>query len=453
MNTLKYLLVLLITAGYGVEAYSQTTPNNEVAPASETSTDASSEFTLQAENTQAEAPTTIDVLVLYSPAAAALYENDPSARIEHIFSTSNAVYENSGLEARLALVGMEAFPLDDTLPTIDVLAGALHDEALKQRRDDTGADVVILYRPNQRDGTCGIAFMGGEASRSELAMAHVSIDCGVTTTVHEIGHIMGLGHSHRQSSQGIEPYAVGYGVDTAFTTIMAYPSFFLNAPGVLNFSSPELLCVGLACGIPSDQPEPADAVLALITTQKVVSQYREHVAIIVVEPEKPPPLSAVEIAQQAYEQQQLIYEQTRADLITAKNQLRDTYFTQRDAFITYLLARKEQLVLEIRIASGEDISMEEQEASTARFEAASDEYFFAKDRRAEALTVFRTQWFDHYLPSLKTLADLRLTYLIEQRLAVEKVEAERIAAIAVTATEPDNETTATLSPAMTTTAP
>ena len=392
MSTLKYLLAFLVASNSFAETLIQeASPAPEINPAA-----------------QAD-PLIIDALVLYSPGAAELYDGDPSTRIDHLFAIANTAYANSGLNTKLSLVDAQLYELDDSLSPTSVLSASIQDEVLKEKRDEAGADVVILYRPNLHDGICGITFMGGEASRSNLAIAHVSIDCGAMVTVHELGHIMGLGHSHRQNSLGIFPHATGYGVDATFTTLMAYPGAFNNAPTQLNFSSPDLLCSGLACGIPVGQENPADAVLALKTTQNVVADYREHIEVELAPVAVIPP-SALDIAQQAYEDYLLTYDEIKSDLLSAKSVLRDRFYEQLHAFRTYLSAR----IQHYRVKNREGVTAEEIQTAATNSKDAKATYRAAKALRKEALTTFRHVWFDQYLPSLSTLSELRLNYLIEK---------------------------------------
>jgi hypothetical protein len=67
-------------------------------------------------------------------------------------------------------------------------------------------------------------------------------------------------------------YGIGHGVYGSFATIMAYPQVF-NAPWLSKFSSPNLTCNGLPCGVPAGQPNEADAARALQNVSSEIANF------------------------------------------------------------------------------------------------------------------------------------------------------------------------------------
>ena len=81
---------------------------------------------------------------------------------------------------------------------------------LQQKRAETGADLIVMFRPYDFNGaTCGLGTLGGFASQgfldrtSHITSTFIDFDqCGDLTMIHEVGHNMGLGHSFQQSDTG-----------------------------------------------------------------------------------------------------------------------------------------------------------------------------------------------------------------------------------------------------------
>jgi|GEM_PF-1363160 len=218
---------------------------------------------------------TIDIYATYTPAGVEeLGKDGVIAKIANLIDVTNQIYRDSGVFIEANLLTAELVDYDpenerDSSATLsdygygDVFAGSRFDAR------ERGADFKVIFKPFvDGDDACGMAYGGGYPNESERfhsrrMFSYVAYDCGDSTLAHELGHNMGLTHAQRQDGDGFSYYfARGYGVDNEFVTVMAYGSAF-NASEIPVFSSPELDCDGLPCGVDRNQSDGADAVYAL----------------------------------------------------------------------------------------------------------------------------------------------------------------------------------------------
>lgn len=231
----------------------------------------------------------IDVMAFYTPGAQASFPRGVETRINQLIGVANQIYADSGVAIKLRPVyyGMvDADPDADMDTLLDdlIYKGDSAFDDVDRLRDSYGGDLVMLFDslPDNAD-RCGMAPVGGYQSNGyfgaetekDFAYSYIAIDCPVDLVVaHELGHNMGLTHSHLEDgSGGTFNFATGHGVDSEFVTVMAYPGAFNTDTRLPVFSSPLLDCLGFSCGVAENRRDAADAVQTLNLVRHQIAAY------------------------------------------------------------------------------------------------------------------------------------------------------------------------------------
>ena len=243
------------------------------------------------------ASSVIDIYMIYDQDMVDRYPGDLlETRLNQYFNVANQSLFNSNIDLSVRLVGFEKTTYSSTNSNIDArndmyfaLSGSTINGLtnLKQRREELGADMVVLIRPHDIEarGNCGIAFFpyseNDDNTFDESFGVHVMSDgmsswsiCTDQLMIHELGH--NLGATHHNDPNSYLPGGGGYAKLGKFTTIMG--SFGTGQPErffeIDTFSNPSIQCAGVPCGI-ADQFDNANVVSQLAP---IVAGYQSSVS-------------------------------------------------------------------------------------------------------------------------------------------------------------------------------
>ncbi len=208
----------------------------------------------------------------------------------HIVAVTEYIYQKSGGAIKFRTVGIvdeqEVEDLADAETAVLASVSASEQDLLRSKYR---YDLFMVFRNGFNNNLCGIAESitgildnGFIPPDDESVFTEVYLDplnCSVTTSAHELGHLMGLGHSYLQGAVGTFLWSRGHGVVGEFATVMTY-EWSYAAKGIHTFSNPEMDCYGKPCGSAHDHDdhellESADATLSVNIVKYQIADGRD----------------------------------------------------------------------------------------------------------------------------------------------------------------------------------
>lgn len=230
--------------------------------------------------------TTIDVLMLYTPAAETAAGGGAQilSIVSQIISDTNTIFSNSGIAPRVRLVGASTMAIIESATLNGDLTTLTYSPAAQGMRDAFGADLVHLLVDSPDPNQTGLAWLfrtPGAADFTAYSIASVESVAAYTPT-HEMGHNLGAHHAPEDGAVGgLFPYSLGYKDPVqGFRTIMAYDCPAPGCPRVAHMSSATVLFQGRATGKARQ-----DNALSINSAAFTIANWRPAVT----EPDIPPP--------------------------------------------------------------------------------------------------------------------------------------------------------------------
>ena len=236
---------------------------------------------------------TIDILILYTPRAAARQDMTLLAA-ESMDQLNRAAAMGPGdrFGVTFRLVGLEQVRYRegaDLSVDLDNLSGVDPNilQPVTALRDRYAADLVHLVVEGQGDdGSCGIGWLVQPPDAATTAATGFSVSdhrCSVANMsfAHEIGHNLGMNHD-RHVVRNADPNAINFGyvsVENQRRTLMAYGNACyeqgVDCPRVLTFSTPDKAVAGdRSWGVALDSANPAYNREILCRNAPEVAAYR-----------------------------------------------------------------------------------------------------------------------------------------------------------------------------------
>jgi hypothetical protein len=229
---------------------------------------------------------TISILVVYTPAAERNLV-DLESTVELEIAVANEVFVNSGVTARLRLVGLERVEYSEHEQNMTHDLKRLwtpddgHLDGVHALRDAFQADVVNLISDSL--GYCGMALLLSDlgSENEQFAFNVTRWSCArlpLRVFTHELGHTLGAGHDHPSGCRGAFAHSCGHRHEVApsWRTVMSYgcSAALGGCPVVPFFSNPRMLLDGVALGVAAGAPSAADNARTIDETAPTVASFR-----------------------------------------------------------------------------------------------------------------------------------------------------------------------------------
>ncbi|HZT47738.1 MAG TPA: M12 family metallo-peptidase [Hyphomicrobiaceae bacterium] len=196
---------------------------------------------------------TIDVMLLYTPAAARHYIREPSDLLTLAIEQANDTFRNSGLgNISLRLVHYQEVAYEEgNSDHFDHLYRMVDGEGpfkeLKKLRNEKRADVVGLIIDSPTG--CGQATRVGAEAEEAFFVVHHTCAAITYSIAHEIGHIIGARHD-RAVDPNDAPFAFAHGYvnGSKWRDMMSYREGCGDCPRIPFWSNPRIMYKGEPTG-------------------------------------------------------------------------------------------------------------------------------------------------------------------------------------------------------------